>query len=325
MRLASTPLRLGFSIVALAALAAQACAEGNTPGARDGTSRGDGPSGVPDAGVSGGDAGAARATMRLAHLAHDLGAVDFCWRDAKAASFEGPALARGSGGKKDGGDDAGDAAAAPDASDGGSGPAPTYASASTYRTLDVAGPLTIAIVEAGASSCASPVFVGDVTLDPGKLSTVAVLGRRGSDAGDALGLVAYTDDRHTEAQKARVRVVHAALAGTAAPIAVRAVGASAALITERVEPKRSSTASATIPVDVLGYATIAPIPPPASLTITPAAGEDGGASWQSASGDLGLAGGSLHTAFVLTGAPYEILWCADTNTSGETVDCRIVR
>ena len=50
-------------------------------------------------------------------------------------------------------------------------------------------------------------------------------------------------------------------------------------------------------------------------------------SWLSASGDLGLRGGSLHTGFVLSAdeQPFEVLWCTDTSTSGDRTTCDVVR
>ena len=321
---------------------------GNGSGADDGDG---GPANLPDAGVVGSDTGEPATTMRLAHVASDLGPVDFCYRRAKTTSFEGPVLGGGLGiGTKDAAagdaDDSGSAAfdasddAATDGGDAGSGPASvTYRTVSKYLQLDASGPLQIALVAPGATSCATPLFIADVTLDPGKLSTVAIVGRQDGDAGNTqLALVAFTDDRMTTPEKARVRMIHAASGKSAgreasgALAARAAAGAQTVTIAERVEPKKAASPSAMAPVDTLGYATVVPIPSPAQLAVgpaaTPAPGGDASAdSWVSAAGVLGLTGGSLHTGFILTGDndPFEVLWCTDTSTSGERTTCALVR
>jgi hypothetical protein len=294
---------------------------------------------LPEAGVGGGDGDAPAATMRLAHLASDLGPIDFCYQTAGTGTFEGPVIGRGAPGPRS------DASASADAdAEGGPGEAGADAgrdaavpasiarrTVSRYLVIDQAGPLTLAIVEGGATSCASPLFVADVTIDPGKLVTVALLGNARVDVGSsgALDLAAFVDDRHTVPDKARVRMIHAALpaAGAPAPISVRAVSAKTIAIADRLEPRRVSAASATIPVDELGYATIPALPPPASLAVAPIDPDAGAAGWQSEPRDLARQGGSLHTGFVLTGEgrPFEVVWCADTSTSGDTTSCEVVR
>jgi hypothetical protein len=191
-------------------------------------------------------------------------------------------------------------------------------------------------VPRGATSCASPLFQDDVTLDAGKLSTVALLGGSAPpDGGTALGLIALTDDHETVADKARVRFLHAALGTTAraaaGTLAVRAVAGQVVTLAEALPPRGTAPASTTIPIDELGYATIPPLPPPDALAIAETSPEDAGdagaATWQSASSDLGLGGGSLHTGFVLTGegAPFEVLWCRDSTTVGDRTACDLVR
>lgn len=329
-RLRRTSLVLAFALAALAA--AVACGD-DRPSTDFGGISGDGSVGsLPEAGVGGGDAEAPAATMRLAHLAADVGPIDFCWQVAGTGSFEGPVLGRGRRGAQDDAGEGGLPEASigdADAADASTEPFLEYRAVSRYLELGGAGPLTFAIVEAGASSCAAPILVEDVTLDPGKLVTVALLGARAADAGtpSALGLAAFVDDRDTVPDKARVRVVHAAEGAGA--ISVRAVSAKAIPLADRVEPRRAATPSAAIPVDALGYATIAALPPPAALAVVPVEGDDAGptSGWQSAARDLGLRGGSLHTAFVLAGAgqPFEIVWCADTSTDGDRAACTLVR
>ena len=296
---------------------------------------------MPDAAVGKTDAGAPASTMRLAHVASDLGPVDFCYRTATGTAFEGPVLGGGIGVNKDGGSSDGgpaDASNGNDAAEGDAGAASVgYRTVSRYLTLEAAGPLAIALVAPGATSCASPFFVADVTLDPGKLATVAIVGLVGSDGGAGeLALVAFIDDRTTAPLKARVRMVNAAFGPAAAPrpptaLAVRAVGAQAVTLAERVEPKKAGSPSSAVPVDTLGYGTIAPLPSPAQLAVGGAAETTGDAavnSWVSTAGELGLNGGSLHTGFVLTGEadrPFEVLWCTDTSTSADRTTCVLVR
>jgi len=278
---------------------------------------------------------------------------------AKTSSFQGPVLGGGvGGGDEDGGSpddasaDGGDAGTGDDADAGladasagdaegadGGAPAVVYRTVSRYLTLQASGPLTIALVAPGSTSCATPLFTADVTIDPGKLSTVAIVGGSDGDGGNAaLSLVAFIDDRMTLPGEARVRMIHAAL-GTGAragagALAVRAAAAQTMTIADRIEPKSAASPSASVPVDSLGYATIAPVPSPAQLAVgaaasTPSSGADASVdSWVSQAGELGLRGGSLHTGFVLTGEgnqSFEVLWCTDTSTSGTFATCVLVR
>lgn len=341
--------RVPFLALVLAAAGAHAIACDDAGGADDGNADGGGglPT-VPEGGSGLEDAAVATATMRLAHVSPGLEPVDFCYRTATTTTFEGPVLSGGVGGPRvDAGDASDDAEAGePDASDpidasddasdfDGGAPSVGYRTVSRYVTLGTAGPLTIALVARGSSSCANPIFSADVTLDPGKLATVIIVGRRESDAGDTtLTLARLVDDRATIPDKSRVRIVHAATGradrAPASPIAVRAVGAKTVPIAERVEPKKASSASSTVPVDALGYATITPVPDPAQLAIgaAPDTSPDGAAeSWLSQPGELGLSGAALHTGFVLTGKdqPFEVLWCTDTSTTGDQTTCRLVR
>jgi hypothetical protein len=354
--------RFGFAILVLSlapgAAYALACSSSGGSGSDKITDGDGGPGTLPEAAVGPSDAQSAATTMRLAHMAPGLGPVDFCYRMAKTSSFEGPVLGGGLGG---GALDAGTAGASGDAAggdaadagiadaavaDSGSGdvdggaPSVGHRSVSRYLTLEASGPLTIALIAPGATSCAAPLFTADVTLDPGKLSTVAIVGTLGGDAGDApLALVAFTDDRATIAAMARVRMIHAALgiAGgrqAAGALAVRASSAQTVTISDQLEPRKAGAPSAAVPVDSLGYATIAPVPSPAQLAVGaaavtgPATTDASGDSWVSQSSALDLRGGSLHTGFVLTGAaqqPFEVLWCTDTSTSGDRTTCALVR
>lgn len=339
-------LRLRVVVLAwpLALLAAQAagCAEDGATGGSDDEGPGQGAT-RPEAGVGGSEDDRPSSIMRLAHLADGVDEIDFCYRPSGTGSFEGPVLARGTSPERDGGPDADagdDAGEALDAdADGGDAEAgsPTTApiaprTVSRYLVLPAAGPLTLAVVRGGASSCANPLATGDVTLDPGKLTTVVVLGTREGEGATALGVTAFVDDRRTEPDKARVRLVNAALGdGTRAPsaLAVRAVAGTTTVLADRIEPRKKGAASMTIPVDELGYATVAPVPPPTTLAIGPAADTSADAApepWQSAATDLELVGGSLHTGFVVSeGTAFAVLWCADTRTAGDRTACSLVR
>lgn len=333
--------------LALVSAGSYALACGDSGGGGGGASSGgDGGGGtLPEASIGKSDADAPATTMRLAHVAADLGPVDFCYRAAKGTSFEGPVLGGGIGDpKRDASAEAGaDDASAPDdaSSEGGDGggsgaSAVSYRSVSRYLTLDAAGPLTIALVSPGSTSCATPLFMADVTLDPGKLATVAIVGLAGTDGGSAdRGLVAFIDDRTTEVNKARVRMINAAFgaqaAPSSAPLAVRAVGGQTVTLAPHVEPRKAAAASASVPIDVLGYGTVDPLPSPAQLAVGAAADTTTDAavdSWVSTAGELHLQGGSLHTGFVLTGESgkaFEVLWCTDTSTSGELTTCELVQ
>ena len=344
-------LRIGFVLGAATAIAVvAACGE-------EGASRDLGPGG--DAGKSSGTVGqpssdaraeAPMSTMRIAHLAPEIGPIDFCYQGATSGTFIGPVLGapglpHGDAGEADVDDgsvpsDPLDGSTLVDAgSDADVDPAlarsASYRTVSKYLNLQAAGPITLAIVEAGTTSCANALARADVTLDPGKLFTV-VLFAKPADGGTALDVGAFTDDRSTEPDRLHVRIVHAAL-GTSAvpgagPLAVRGVGAKTTVLADRVEPRRASTPSQAVNVDNLGYVTAPPMAPPVSLAVGPAT-TDGGAEagfepWLSASSDLDLRGGSLHTGFVLSGASestFEVLWCADLTTDGDHTECELVR
>lgn len=320
------------------ARAALACGDGGPPNDVFSDDAAAPPSPI-EAGFGGNEAAVPSGTIRFAHLADGVGPIDFCYRAAGTANFVGPVISGGGAHADAGAGDAAadgdaDAEAGPNVFDDAGAPAVAPRAVTAYLTLAAAGSVRIAIVARGAASCTDRIVETDVTLDPGKLVTVALLGSGAVyDAGNldevrALGLVAFTDDRSTIADKARVRVVHAALAGTLPSLAVRAVGAIAVPLADVVAPRHAASASATIPVDALGYATAAPLASPAAIGVDPVADADGGgASWQSAPADLGLSGGSLHTAFVVTGtsAPYAVLWCTDTSLTGDQTTCALLK
>ena len=198
-----------------------------------------------------------------------------------------------------------------------------YGTVSKYVTIAVTGTLVLALVPPDASTCSGAVPVGTVTLDPGKLSTVALL----AEGDGGRNVVAFTDDRQTEPDKARVRIIHAA---TAEALGVRVLGAQTTAVAERIEPRHASSPSEEIPVDALGFATVAPVAPPASVVIAPLTSEadaEAVVPWQSEATDLDLRGESLHTGFVLGAAPeaFAVLWCADKSTTGDRTTCTLLR
>ena len=261
------------------------------------------------------DAGPSLGTLRLAHLAVELGTIDFCY-GARNSSLTGPML-RGGVAPDAAFDAAVDAAA--------SAPGLAYGTVTKYFTLEASGTINVAIVRAGATTCTSPLAERAITVDPGKLTTVAVFSSPPADldAGDggdagAPPIIAFIDDRGTKPDRARVRMIHAANADTLT------LHASTTLIAETLEPKKASTSSQTVPVDELGFATVVPVPPPASFVV----GElDAASPWQSAPMDLDMRGDSLHTGFVLDGPDggFEVLWCADRTTTAELTACTRVR
>lgn len=340
-------LRIAFVLVTASALAVSASCDDEGASRELGLGGDGGKSPIsPEPPRGDAQSAAPMSTMRLAHLAPGAGPIDFCYRPATSGAFVGPVLGAPASPRGDAGDVDADLLSDPlDASppeEAGEGPdaeagvarSASYRTVSKYLNLQAAGPITIAIVEAGATSCANALATADVTLDPGKLSTIVVFGRV-ADGGLAVEIAAFTDDRMTEPDKLRVRIIHAALGTTAVPgagpLAVRAVGAKTTVLADRVEPRRASTPSQAVTVDNLGYVTAPPMSPPVTIAVGPAS-TDGGADagfdpWQSQSRDLELRGGSLHTGFVLSGASdatFEVLWCADTTTSGDQTSCELV-
>lgn len=323
-----------------------ACGDDGAP-SDDGADADGGPSVVVfDARANEDDAASPTSIMRLAHLAPEIGPVDFCYRAASSGTFKGPVFlgegsvlpSRDAG---DGGADSGFPEAPPsdagnDVVDAGE-PALGFATVSRYLSLEAVGPITLLIVESGARSCANNLVTGSVTLDPGKLSTVALFGEI-VDGGVTLDVAAFTDDRTTEDTRLRARTIHAALGrGGAEPIsaagslAVRVIGPTkTTVLTDRLAPRKAGAPSETIPVDVLGYATAPPNAAPATIAIGPAAaGTDAGfPPWTSAPSDLALQAGSLHTAFILSSEranEFMVLWCADTTTSNGQTACQLLR
>lgn len=295
----STRVLILSSTVLLGMAAAVACGEGD---ASLETSRPDASARElsTDAAPSDASDGRLVTTIRLVHAARGVGPVDLCYKAARS-TFVGPvqktpAPGAGDDGGLEGGTDAGSSLG--------------FGEVLPYVTLAESGPMTLALVAAGSTSCSSPLATADVTLDPGKLHTVVFFGLPVD--GGPRPLAAFVDDPVTVGGRARVRVLHAA--SRFGPLAARVATSTTTLLAERVEPRSVPSPSAVVPVDALGYATVAPVTGPASLAIDFFDGAQ--APWQSAPQDLELAGGSLHTAFVLDdGAEIDVLWCADERTA----------
>lgn len=312
-------------LLSLVALAVACVEEPSAPFPADASDGG--PLATPrDGGGGAEDAGPPVTFLRLAHAAPDLGPVDFCYREVGSSSFEGPVLAGTPKAVADAAVDAADAAdAAPVVDAGDAGPSLAYRAVTGYAAAVATGTVEIAIVLAG-SSCAESLVVGNVTLDPGKRTTIVLLGRRDVDGGAAaLGLVGLVDDRTPADGGARVRVVHAALRADAAPspILVRVVADPPRLLAERVEPRRVALPSDT--VDALGYTTVLPLTEPASLAVT-SLDDAGSLPWESGKTALGLAAGDVRTAFVLPdGDAFEAVICDDTRATSDDAACVVVR
>ena len=267
-----------------------------------------------------GDAEAAAtftSSVRFAHLAPGLGAVDFCWRGSASDPFQGPLLGGGppttsfdasfpgddAGG--DGGSAGGDAAANGDAGapedagihdaghqDAGdaagsdaldAGPAPLgYLSVSPTLALTSTGNVDIIAIEPGAT-CGAPLVLAHVTLTGNTRTTLLLAGGVQADASGGLGLTPLADETAAaDATRASVRVVNAAL--------VPSMGSFSATLEQSgydvpladdVPPGEAAVPSAGDgggPVlDALGYTTVDPTVSAPAFRIVFAAGDAGGA------------------------------------------------
>jgi hypothetical protein len=225
-------------------------------------------------------------------------------------------------------------AAAPD---GGGTPALDFGEITPDETLPGGGTFDLALVAAGASTCAQPLVVQAVTLDAGKRATVVAMGLAARDAGSsaALSLAAFTDDVAIDPAHARVRMIHAALGAPdgsagAPPLEVSLVAGSAAIpVAAELDPRRATTPSAQDPsVDALGYAALDPIASPAAIRLTAVGDAGAGATWTTALvGDLDTGAGTVHSAFVVSrpAGALGVVWCGENTTSGPAVTCRLLQ
>jgi hypothetical protein len=278
------------------------------PPAPDAAGLGDG----PDGGVL------ATTTFRVAHLSPDLGRIDVCYRTSPSDAFTGPMIAAS------GSADAVDAATSADGGDSGPEPAGvSFPNVTAWFTVQTSGAFEIAVVSASDGSCSTPRARQRITLDPGKRSTVALLGLFGADAGasTSLEIVAFTDDITPAPGAARTRFIHAAL-GTSkiAPgpaYRVNAVdGPTVVQLAARVEPKKAASATTVDPaVDTLGYHAGQPLALGSiHLEAINVAVDAGPAIWASTTHALDMSASSTHTGFLVTepSGKVAVLWCSDT-------------
>ena len=152
-----------------------------------------------------------------------------------------------------------------------SAPTLAFGAVTKYLALEASGPITIALVAAGATSCSNPLVQGDVTLDPGKLSTVALFFATRRRRHLRSTSPASPTTARPSRDSARVRVIHAALGTSTIPaagvLAVRANAAKTTVLADHVEPRKVAAASDSVNVDGLGYVTATPIPPPTTVAI----------------------------------------------------------
>jgi hypothetical protein len=192
--------------------------------------------------------------------------------------------------------------------------------------LPTSGTFDVAIVRAGQTSCAGPLFSGQVTLDAGKSATVVLMGLAGADAApQQLAMVAFTDAT-SDPQSAQVRVIHAALGTATAPGApALAVHAGATVLTARVDPAQASDASQVPPIDALGYTTLSAITEPTELTLT-AVGDAAATTWTAAPADLGVRAGTAHTGLIvsLDQDTLGVVWCDDAPTATPGAACTLL-
>jgi hypothetical protein len=336
----------------------------------------DGSSGAPaaDVAVAPTDGSDVSSTVRFVHLASNLGSVDFCLRSGSDETFVGPIL--GGGISADGGTrtdgaahaqtdaEAGSSDAASmdaDSTDGGSDAAVAAVddalaprTMTNYVSFEGSGTFDVAVVAAGVKSCASPLATLKVTLDPGKLATLALTGTYAGaaatadagatdggtsiDAGEpqsALRLIRLLDDPTSDAKQARVRMVNAAFGVASVPAAtamsVDVTGVQKTRIAFNVPlgavaPQSAPSTTGGPVTDDLGYTLLTPVPPPHALEITGVGDASGLGTWTSLYTDLGLTAASLHTGFVMSDSAdtLDVLWCTDTSSVGKRVDCRVI-
>ena len=310
------------------------------------------------------DAGMLTTTLRLANLSPDLGPIDFCYRAPAMQTFNGPVLSPGMPGMTagdagaeaaadasaetgdaaaplDGGprDATPEAASVPDASVEETGPdtgldagppgVPTF-QITSYLQLEGAGTFDFAIVRAGALTCDKPLYTAQATLDSGKSSTLALMGIAAAEAGagDALRAVTFTDDPTVVMTSFRARFIDAAFGFGMTPThGAWQVSLGGGMISSLgVVPLGDHSApSSTPPVDPLGYLTGVPVSPPAALHLD-AADDAGAFSWATSSVDLGLAGGSVHTGFIVSDARglLDVLWCNESNLATPMMSCALL-
>jgi hypothetical protein len=254
--------------------------------------------------------------LRVANLASDVPAIDFCVRATGTTTYGAPVMAN--------------AGAAAGLVYGGTGAVAGLLHVSKYFTYD-AGTYDVAVFDKTVSgaSCANPLkTISGVTLADGAYKLVALVGYANTTVAAAQQkLVAYTDQATVAAGKVAIRVVNAgilALPG-AAPDVLPAFDLGISTASTGYVPLFSNVAypgfaapSATINAN--GYAVIDPAGIPAtglSLTVcvptgtTPATNPAGCASTAVPNG--AITGNIVASAYVigLAGVPPNALFCGD--------------
>ncbi len=163
---------------------------GTKPGTDAGGGGTDSGGGGTDAGGGGTDAGKSGAHVRVAHLAPDAPAVDFCVAVHGTTSFIGPVLK-------------------------GAGAAAGLSFGTVTKYLDVpAAQYDVRLVAPGSADCAKslaglPDIVNLPALGDGVSATLAAEGELATGAVKPFGITPYIDDSTVAAGKAKLRFVHA--------------------------------------------------------------------------------------------------------------------
>lgn len=239
-----------------------------------------------------------------------------------ASDAETGAIADDATAQKDASDDGAPAprdSAAPDGAtshDAGSPVQVAFGSISPFEVLPVAGTLDLALIAPNQLSCGQPRFVGQVTLDPGKITTVAVMGLLEADAGaeSALQMKAFTDEP-IGGQGAQLRFIHAALGwrgppGGEGPAPALSVEVAGVLVVPALAPTEVAAPSTAPPIDPLGYADVPPVPAFAPIELF-TQGDAAPHTWTTPFFEPGLLPGTTHTAFVVSlgAGALGIAWC----------------
>ena len=289
--------------------------------------------GAPSADASNADAAPVDATD--ASAAAD--ATDAAWSDAAAPNDAeaADAAVTDAAAETDASDaDASDAGIADAAASDGAAPnALSFMRVTDYASILGSGTFDIGLVAAGSTGCSEPLAVAQVTLNAGKRTTIAIVGRASVDAGaqGALAILAFTDDPSIDEKAARVRFVNAALGNDSRPPAgaliatLRTNGATTPLAAD-IEPSHAATPTGISPViDALGYNDAAPVLDPARISLDNRAGA-WPSPWAGPMLDLGLRAGSIHTGFIVNGysSILRVVWCNDTDVAAPVDRCTVL-
>jgi hypothetical protein len=193
--------------------------------------------------------------------------------------------------------------------------------------LPAIGTLDIALVQANQLSCSAPKFVGRVTVDAGKTSTLAVMGQGEAEAGtaSALSLVAFTDELPDPAI-AKVRFIHAALGWQGSPPAPPlSVRSGSVVLAPEINPRMVTGTAPTPPVDSLGYATVPPIVGSSALELD-SLGDAAPHTWTTAPAPLAIDIGTTRTGFAVSfpSGGLGVAWCSDGESGGVVVPCQLL-